>query len=188
MQIAVTFRHIEPSEALKEFAQEKVTRIDKYIHTPSDAHVVLSKEKLEHRADITLQAHGLTLRGRSTSEDMYASIDGAMRNIEKQVKKYRGKLSSHKSREGKDLRARLNRIAASAELIDPLSSQEAGKILPPKILDSKELAVKTFNLEEAVMQIDLMNAAFLVFKNADTDAINVLYRNEGEGFGLIETT
>ncbi len=189
MQLSVTFRQMDPSEALKDFAADKVTRIDKYIHTPSDAHVVLSTEKHLHKADITLKAHGMRMRGEGTSEDMYASIDQAVRNIEKQVKKYRKKLTSHKAREGKDLKIKLNILAAEQNMVppDPNMSWEA-EALAPKVTSSKELEIQTFSVDEAVMQMDLLNNAFFVFLNADTHKINILYRQDDAlTYGLIET-
>ena len=62
MQVSVTFRHMDPTQALKDFASEKVARIEKYIHTPMDANVVLSTERYMHKADITIKAHGFKLR------------------------------------------------------------------------------------------------------------------------------
>jgi len=74
MQMNITFRHVNPIESLKTYAQEKVERVNKYLDTPSEAHVVLSVEKHHHQADITIHSGPYMLRGKERSQDMYASI------------------------------------------------------------------------------------------------------------------
>jgi putative sigma-54 modulation protein len=184
MQVSVTFRHMDPTSALKEFAAEKVARISKYIHTPTDAHIVLSVEKYMHKADITIKAHGMMMRGKEKSEDMYASIDRAVDKIERQVKRYKNKLSNHKPREGQAAKVVLNYIESMREPEAEPPPQENGT-LPPSIVETKELHARPLTIEEAMMQIDLMHNDFLVFMNAKSGELNVLYRREG-GFGLIE--
>lgn len=184
MQVAVTFRHMEPTDALKEFAAEKVEKIEKYIHTPTDAHIVLSVEKYMHQADITIRAHGFMMRGREKSEDMYASIDRAVDKIEKQVRRYKNKLSSHKPREGQAAKVTLNYLEAQREPEPEIPQQNGG--LPPQIIETKEIQAQPMTVEEALMQMDLMHNDFLVFVNAKNGGLNVLYRRDG-GYGLIET-
>lgn len=184
MQVAVTFRHMEPTNALKEFAAEKIERIEKYIHTPTDAHVVLSVEKYMHKADITIKAHGFMMRGHEKSEDMYASIDRAVDKIERQVRKYKTKLSSHKAREGHAAKVTLNYLEAQRE--PELEVPPTNGELPPQIIETKEIDAHPMSVDEALMQMDLMHNDFLVFLNAKSGAMNVLYRRDG-GYGLIET-
>jgi len=179
MHVSVTFRNVEPTDSLKEFAAEKIAKIEKYIHTPTDAHVVLSVEKHRHKADITLKAHGMMMRGKNATEDMYASIDGAVDKIERQVKRYRKKLTDHKSREGHAAKIKLNYIAAERPFEEPASE------LPAQITSTKEIDARPLTVEEAIMQMDLMDNNFLVFTNIHTDKLNVLYRKD-DGFGLIE--
>lgn len=186
MQVSVTFRHMDPTEALKDFAAEKVARIQKYIQKPTDAEVVLSVEKYMHQADITIKAHGMMMRGKEKSEDMYASIDRAMAKIERQVKRYRDKLSSHKAREGKAAKIKLNVIEASRQATEP-AQESNGNGLPPEIIESKEVVAPTLTVDEALMQMDLLHNDFLVFTNVKSGVINVLYRRKEGNFGLIET-
>lgn len=190
MQVSVTFRHMEPTEALKEFAAEKVEKIQRYIHTPCDAHVVLSVEKYMHKADILIKAHGVMMRGEEKSEDMYGSIDRAVERIERQVKRYRNKLTSHKPREGAAAKVTLNylealREEAEAEAAAPAPDEKSGA-LPPQVVETKELEALPMTVEEAVMQMDLLHNDFLVFLNVGSGAMNVLYRRKEGSYGLIE--
>lgn len=182
MQVSVTFRHMEPTEALKEFAAEKVARIEKFIHTSTDAHVVLSVEKYMHKADILIKAHGVMMRGQEKSEDMYSSIDGAVDKIERQVKRYRNKLTNHKPREGQAYKVTLNYLEALREPEPKPALDE----LPPQIVETKEIEAHFMTVEEALMQMDLLHNDFLVFLNAGSGEMNVLYRRKEGSFGLIE--
>lgn len=181
MQVSVTFRHMDATDALKSFAADKVSRIERYMHNPSDAHVVLSVERGHlHRAEINLTANGVRIRGQETSEDMYGSIDGATQKIERQLKKWKNKLASHKPREGHSMKVSHGVIAAHEAGIE--MQTEA----PPTVVVRQELDARPMSLEEAMMQMELLHEEFHVFLNAKTDAMNVLYRRADGGFGLIE--
>ncbi len=182
MQVSVTFRHMDATDALKAFAAEKVSKIEKYIHTPTDAHVVLSVEKHLHRAEINVSANGMRVRGQESSADMYGSIDAAAQKIERQLKRYRNKLSTHKAREGHASKVRLS-------YVDAAQHGELGELpmnTPTSIVETKELDAHPMLVEEAIMQMDLMQTDFIVFINAKTNNVNVLYRRKEGNFGLIE--
>ncbi len=98
MQFSVTFRHVEATDALKEYARERMEKIRKYFPDPIAVHVVMSTERgYNHRVDVTMQLHnGLTVAGRESSESMYSSLDLVTAKIERQVRRYKDKLRSHK--------------------------------------------------------------------------------------------
>src|SRR5262245_66103505 len=99
MQFAVTFRHMEPTEALKAYARERMERVRKYLPDPISCHVVFSVERRSHRIDVTFQLHnGLAVAGHEITENMYSSIDLCIAKIERQVRKYKGKLEGMKAR------------------------------------------------------------------------------------------
>src|SRR3954469_23570380 len=98
MQLNITFRHFEPIDSLKNYAQDKVERANKYLDRAGEAHVVLSLERHLHHADITITSGAFVLRGREKSEDMYASIDLAMDKIERQLRRYKDKIKNHHSK------------------------------------------------------------------------------------------
>src|SRR5205823_11904496 len=99
MQFAVTFRHMEPTDALKAYAKERMERVRKYLPDPIACHVVLSTERHNHRIDVSFQLHnGLAIAGHETTENMYSSIDLCIAKIERQVRKYKGKLEVMRAR------------------------------------------------------------------------------------------
>lgn len=184
MQVSVTFRHMEATDALKTHAADRISRIEKYVQAPTDANVVLSVEKYMHQADITIKAHGMLMRGKEKSEDMYASIDRAMAKIERQITKYKKKLASHKQREGQRAKVKLNILEAERQLDEPERNENG---LPPEIIESKEVDAPKLTVDEALMQMDLLHNDFLVFTNVKSGSVNVLYRRKEGNFGLIET-
>ena len=114
MQLNITFRNLDATESLKDFAREKVEKVKKYFDRPIEAHVVLSLERHIHHADITLHSGSYTLGGKGKSEDMYQSIDQAMDKIETQLKRSKEKLKNHHDREfAHHQREALNHLASA---------------------------------------------------------------------------
>lgn len=97
MNITMTFRHIPPTEALKNHVEEKLEKFKKYLIRPIEAHVILEVEKFRHRCEIVLKARDYHAEAMETSNDLYASIDGAVHKLERQVKKHKEILREHKN-------------------------------------------------------------------------------------------
>jgi ribosome hibernation promoting factor len=178
MQVNITFRHLESTEALKSHAKGKVEHIQRYVDRPSEAHVVLYVENLEHHADINLKAGAFLLRGRAKSNDMYASIDAAADKIERQLKKHKEKLKSHK------LPERQNGHRTVDVRHEVFSTERAPS---DRIVKSSTFEAKPMSLDEAVLQLDLLDTQFFVFQNAKDQSINVVYRRDDGNLGLIVT-
>ncbi len=176
MQITVTFRHMETSEPVRTYAEEKVARVKKYIEEPIDAQVVFSVEKkIRHSAEVTIIAKGITIKGSEETNDMYAAIDAVVDKIERQLKRYKEKLKNHKPASGRE--RMVEKSVVDAE------SLESGQT--PTIIRSRSFEVKPMAVEEAVMQMDLLHKDFLVFTDDQTDEINVVYRRKDGNYGLI---
>ena len=170
MDIAVTFRHMEPADSLRTYAEEKISKIQKYLDSPSEAHIVLTVEKFRHLADVTLSLDGTTIKGVEETEDMYSAIDQVMDKIEKQVKRYRSKLRDRRTE---------NRKGEETEDAAVLSPEEP-------IIETEKLVAKPMDPEEAAMQLDMSQQDFLVFRNSRTLEINVIYKRRDGNLGLIE--
>ncbi|QCQ23071.1 ribosome hibernation-promoting factor, HPF/YfiA family [Desulfoglaeba alkanexedens] len=177
MQINVTFRNIEPSPALKDYAEEKISRVKKYVDEPIEANIVLKVEKFRHIAEATIDANGIRINGVEETEDMYSAIDMVSDNIESQIKKYKDKLRKRKPPAGEK-----NLQAASEVLEWAEEDEERG----PQVVKTEQIHAKPMDLDEAVMQLNLSNGGFLVFTNRHTNRVNVLYKRNDGNFGLIE--
>jgi putative sigma-54 modulation protein len=194
MQLSVTFRHMDSTDALREYAKEKVERIRKYFPDPIKAHVVLVCDRgYNHTADVMITLHnGLVIKGVETTEDMYSSIDLVMAKIERQVRRYKEKIRSHKGSEGlHGQREIIHSVLAVPEAEEGASAASAnGHAQPaaePKIMKKSKFFAKPLTPNEAVMQMNLLNNDFLVFTNAASHEVNVVYRRGDGTYGLIET-
>ncbi|HET6420690.1 MAG TPA: ribosome-associated translation inhibitor RaiA [Geobacteraceae bacterium] len=177
MQITTTFRHMEASEALKSYVEEKTERVQKYIDEPIVAQVFLTVEKIRHMAEITITAKGITIKASEETNDMYAAVDSVLDKIERQLRRYKEKIKEHKPASDTEER-KIKKSVVEAESL--------GVKTEPVIIKSKTFSIKPMSVEEAVMQMDLLHKDFLVFTDASTEGINVIYRRKDGNFGLIE--
>ncbi len=173
MDIIVTFRHMEPSGSLKNYAEEKISKIDKYFDFPTDVHIVMTVEKFRRIVDVTLNVNGTTIKGLEETEDMYSSIDKVMDKIEVQVKRFREKTRQKRS-EGRKNEGPLSDMPS-----------EIGTDEPPRI-EIEKLAAKPMDPEEAAMQFTMSQQDFLVFRNSRSCEVNVIYKRKDGNLGLIE--
>ncbi|HEY2388114.1 MAG TPA: ribosome-associated translation inhibitor RaiA [Candidatus Binatia bacterium] len=190
MEVSVTFRHIEATEALRQHAERRVERIAKYLHRPIDAHVVLSVTKRRHSAEITLNADRTTFSCKEETTDLYSAIDAAAARLEQQAKKHTSKLKSHKvpapvSRRRTELPAPPIEPGGAGLRMDVIRAESFNRRNGPDVIKTTRLPVKPMSVEEAVMQMDLMSNEFFVFRNAETDTLSVVYRRKDGNYGLI---
>lgn len=174
MQTSVTFKNIDPSEHLKSYVSDKLDRFDKYLDNPAEANVVLTVEKFRHIAEINIAGDKLTIIASEETNDMYAAIDMALDKLEKQIKKSKQKIRERRS-------ASKNRNRSKLEETDILPDEDAERQI--KI---RNIEYKPMDIEEAVLQMDLIEDNFLVFSNARSDRVNVLYRRKDGHYGLIQ--
>lgn len=178
MHVTVMFRHMDSSDALRKYAEEKVERVKKYLMEPIEVHWSLSVEKFRHIADVTIVANGITIKGEEQTEDLYSAIDKVMDKIEKQVRRHKERIKNHKIAGGvKPLSAKLN----------VLSFEGAGEETEPRVVNTENYFIKPMSVDEAVMQIDLLSNDFMVFTNSVSNNINVIYRRKDGNYGLIDT-
>ena len=190
MRLNITFRNLDATEALKQYASEKIDRVQRYLDRAGEAHIVLSLERHLHHADISIHAGTFLLRGREKSEDMYASIDLALEKIERQLRRYKEKLKRHHGRERVHHRQEmLNHRRVRYDVLEaPAPEEQMSATSQPRVIRTNEIVIKPMTLDEAVMQLDLMNSDILVFTNSASHQMNVVYRRKDGHFGLIEPT
>jgi putative sigma-54 modulation protein len=205
MQLSTTFRHMEASPAVREYAEDKLDKIRKYFSRQLlGAHAVFSVERNHnHTAEFSLTLPtGLAIQARETTEDMYSSIDLAVARIERQVRKWKDKIRDHKPHgdEGYSVRERV----LGADALEPPpsavpSADQADQAYgdrrtptPPaapaiKVIKEQTFTVRAMRVEDAVMQMNLLENDFLVFTDIDTKGLSVVYRRKDGNYGLIET-
>jgi putative sigma-54 modulation protein len=169
MKINVRGKNIGVTDALKDYAEKKLLKLEKYLDL-SAAQVTLVVVKDTHKVEVTIPLNGLILRGEEATGDMYASIDLVVEKMEKQISKYKARFAKKARSDG-----RQPMVAANNEAMDS-----------PNIMKTKRFAIKPMPIDEAVMQMNLLGHSFFVFSNAETEEVNVLYKRKDGNYGLIE--
>jgi len=172
MQFSVTARNLEITPALRAYAEEKLSRLTRYLENIVTLHVVLSVNKHRQTAEVTLRVRDLTIRAEEEGDDLYSSIDLVAEKLERQILRYKERILAHAARGGN----RANRSVIAA----PVAEEE------PRVVKTKRFAVKPVGVDEAILQMNLLGHNFYVFRNATTEQVNVIYRRQDGHYGLIE--
>lgn len=173
MRITITGRNIELTEGIKSAVEDKLGKLEKYFTPETDVYVTLSVEKERQKIEVTIPVKGHIIRSEQVSNDMYVSIDLVEEVIERQLKRYRTKLIA------KQQNAIVN---FNQEYIDGADDNDE----EVRIVRTKRFGVKPMYPEDACVQMELSGHDFFVFRNAETDEVNVVYRRKGNTYGLIE--
>ncbi len=170
MSINVKGRNVEVTPAMKEYVEKKIAKITKQFKAVGDISAVLKIVHGYHIAEITVPASGILLRAQESTKDMYSSIDLVVEKIERQIHKYKTRLMKRK-------------YANFAEAPAPAAhAEEDGEF---EIIKSKKFALHPMNVEEAILQMNLLNHDFFVFYDPEHDGVNVVYRRKDGKYGLL---
>jgi putative sigma-54 modulation protein len=202
MQLSTTFRHMDASQAVREYAADKLDKLKKYFNKdPISAHAVFSVERgFNHVADLQITLpNGIMINAKEVTEDMYSSIDLAAARIERQVRKWKEKIRDHKPHAGPGTEFR--EFVIPAEELEPqpgvtsdaaaTSGKAPGKAAAAspgfRVVKDETFSARSMNVEDAVMQLNLLGDELIVFTDAGTQCISILYRRKDGNYGLIET-
>jgi putative sigma-54 modulation protein len=172
MQINVTFRNLDHSDTLREYAEAKLQKLEKHSDGPMDVNVVLRSEKFRNSAEVVVSGDGIRAAAREVQDDMKAAIDLVSDKIERQLKKFRDKQ-----------RSRRNSQHSHAPTVLP---EETVKHDDYQVINVEKMDAKPMSVDEAVDQFHIMEKNFFVFLNANTNQVNVLYWRGDGALGLIE--
>jgi putative sigma-54 modulation protein len=171
MNILVNGRHLEITPALKNYAEEKIKKFERYSSDITEATVTLSVEKYRHKAEVLLKTNGMLIQAESVTGEIYSAIDEVSEKLDRQLKKYKEKLASHRKGPAKN----------TETAPEPSSLHEGARIIK-----NKRFELKPMSSDEASMQMELLDKSFFVFINDISGDINVIYRRQDGNFGLIE--
>lgn len=172
MRYIISGKNIDVTEGLKSAVYEKIGKLERYFTPDTEIHVTMSVEKERQRIEVTIPMKGTIVRAEQVSNDMYVSIDLVEEIIERQLRKYKNKLIEQKQ-------AAVNFNQAFIE--DDYAEDDS-----IKIVKTKRFAIKPMDPEEACIQMELLGHNFFVYRNAETDEVNVVYKRKGNTYGLIE--
>jgi putative sigma-54 modulation protein len=176
MRLQVKGKNVDVSDSVRQYAEEKLGKLERMLADPTQVELELTVERNpaiadNHVAEATIWTKGPTLRAREAAPDVRASIDQLTEKLERQVIRYRDKRRRHLSRSN----------GHEPDVIPVVQSEEE-----PVIVKTKQFAVKPMTPEEAVLQLELIGHDFFVFRNSESNEVNVVYRRRDSDYGLIE--
>jgi len=177
MKVEYTGRQIEITPAIRKFTDDHLKKIRKILGEMIEVHVILTVAKYRHTAEINLKSRTFKINGIEETHDMYGSINSVLEKIERQALKHKGKKIARK-------RKPVGSLAAPAAAY--AGEDAAGNASSPQVIKSKSFAAKPMTVEEAVQEVSSSKNDFIVFRNAESEQVNVVYRRKDGNFGLIE--
>ena len=174
MRFTFTEKKIPVSADVRAYAEKKLGKLDRLFKSEADASVTFSMERGRFIVEATIRAGGMIYRVTETTGDMYASIDSAAASIERQIRKNKTRLAK-----------RLRDGAFEREIAVPADDEEEGEF---QVVRTKRFSIKPMTVDEAILQMNLLEHEFFVFKNQDEeDRFAVVYKRKSGGYGLIES-
>lgn len=174
MKMTISGKNMAVTDALRDVIEKKMSKLDKYFYKDVPVDITLSVEKNRQIIEVTIPFSGAIIRAEESTDDMYQSIDKVIDVVERQVRKHKTKLQ--KKNKGLE--------TIRFENIQALPAVENEK--EPSIVRTKRFAMKPMDAEEAVLQMELLRHAFYVFRNAESDEVNIVYKRKDGNYGLIE--
>ena len=172
MKFIIIGRNIDITEGLKSAVEEKLGKLERYFTPETEIHVTLSVEKDRQKIEVTIPVKGNIIRSEQVSSDMYVSIDLVEEVIERQLRKYKTKI--------------VNQQQAGGNFQKEFVEDEFLEDEEVNIIRTKKFGIKPMYPEDACVQMELLGHNFYVFRNAETDEVNVVYKRKGNTYGLIE--
>ena len=177
MKFTFAEKRMDSSEDLRAYATKKISKLDRFFKNEAEAFVTFSLERGRFRAEITIHNDGIYYRASELTSDMYASVDSGVAAIERQIRRNKTRLEK-RLREGS-----LEKDSFNSASFAPAVEEPAEEF---KIVRSKRFSIKPMSAEEAILQMNLLDHEFFVFRNMDADdAIAVVYKRRQGGYGLI---
>ena len=172
MKYIISGKGIDVTEGLKSAIYEKLGKLERYFTDSTEVHVTMSVQKDRQKIEVTIPMKGNIVRAEQVSDDMYVSIDLVEDIIERQLRRYKNKIIDRKQSGG----------VFTQEFMQDETVEEDSV----QITRTKKFAMKPMDPEEACVQMELLGHSFFVFRNAETDEVNVVYKRKGNTYGLIE--
>lgn len=173
MRYIITGKNLDVTEGMKNAIYEKIGKLEKYFKPETEVRVTFSVQKKDrHKVEVTIPIRGTVIRAEEESTDMYVSIDLVEEIIERQIKKFKNKIID--SKQGN------YGLSEAFATETPIEEEEI------VITRQKKFPMKPMDPEEACIEMELSGHSFFVFRNSETEQVNVVYKRKGNTYGLIE--
>lgn len=180
MNFSIRGDRIEVTEALREYVEKKLGRLERYFEAPptSEVNVKLSVIREKQNVEVTIPLTGVLLRAEEKSDDMYASIDLVVDKLERQIRKYKTKVNRKVRQEVGYKNLFKDDVVTPVHLLEEEDEYE--------VVRTKRFTLKPMDVEEAILQMNMVGHNFFVFANSDSSQVNVVYKRADGKYGLIE--
>lgn len=192
--ITVTGRNVHVTEPMKDYALEKISKIERFSDRIIDAMVTMDIQKLDHKVDIVLKVNHWIIKSSAVTTQMYASIDEAVHKLERQLQRHKQRIQEHQAKGLKVIDMNVNVIQSPYTDVDEINDEidaenrrrESNNMQPHRIVARETRALKTLSYEEAMTKMELSQDLFLVFRNEQDQKLKVMYRRSDGHFGVQE--
>jgi putative sigma-54 modulation protein len=181
MQLNITARHMELTDGLRTHIEKELKKLERHFHKEAEIQVTLCVEKYRHISEVSCNVGGHVLQSKEETKDMYQSVDRSIESIGKQFKRFKSK---HWAGKGKGGLSDENFVAVGEE--PSVAASPTPETSKPRIIRAQKYAVKPMSVDEAAMQMDLLDKDFIVYTDSVSEQVNVLYRRKDGNLGLIE--
>lgn len=189
--IQITGRNVLVTDPMKDYAIEKISKIELFSKRIVDVNVIMDIQKLEHRVDIVVKVDNLKIKSHAASDNMYASIDLAIAKLLEQLRRYKTRIQNHQSASHEEVAMQVEVYASPTdeELInDDIEEANAASVdryAPHKIVAQETRPLKTLTNNEAIVKMELSGDAFLIFRSEEDRKLKVIYKRSDGNFGII---
>lgn len=174
MKVIITSKNMTASDHLKQTIESKLDRLGKYFSNDIVANVTLTAEKGRQKIEATINARGTIFRAEETTNDVYSGIDRIVEKLSSQMSRFKTKLQK-KHKDNKDL-----------HLLD-LPEVAGEELEEMQVVRKKKFDLMPMSVDEAIMQMELLEHSFFIFLNMESSAVNVVYKRKDNDYGLLET-
>jgi len=176
MQVSVTFRNTEAEDWFKDYANERLAKLRKFIDKPLEAHVIMTVEKFRNIAEVNLLAKGININGKEEAKDMQLAFDIVMDKIERQLVRHKEKVRNRKENSAKEA-MNLSGLTVSRE-----DTEQSG----PAVVETRRVILQPMSVDDAIMELESSRDRFVLYRDSLTEKVMVLYRRDDGNYSLIE--
>lgn len=195
--ITITGRHVLVTESMKDYALEKLAKLERFSPRLIDLTAIMDIQKLEHRVDLVLRFNNMKIKSHAATGDMYASIDLAFDKLQNQIRRYKNRIQDHHLQSMKIVDMNVNVIRphqeddelaeVNSEIEEENNKRMVNRFHQHPVVSREVKALKTLTLDEALVKIELSGDIFLIYRSEEDQKIKVIYRRDDGNFGVIET-
>jgi putative sigma-54 modulation protein len=192
-RIQIDGRHLQVTDAMKQYAQSKLAKLERFHEHIIDVHVIMDIQHLEHSVTILVKFDHVKIKSHAASTDMYVSVDGAVAKLQKQIARWKEKLQTHTKKklsavdiEVNVLQRPYNEIEEINQQIEFEAKKDQEKMNPGHIIAKETIPLKFLLSDEAIMKMELSGDLFMVYRSEEDRKIKVIYRRKDGNYGIIQ--